>query len=432
MDFPIKFHVTSIYMGDASGSQAGAAAAHNTAMGTYALQQGKGAYNCAFGAEALGNDQFGENNVAVGAFSMMNNDHGYENTAVGYRTLFNCEIAAFNTAVGSLTLYSLTGGYENTCVGNSSGYNLADGIGNTALGNNSLYNNVSGNENTAIGSNALLYSTFGNNNTAIGSNAGVSQNFPNLHNTTAIGAGATVEVDNGVVLGTNHSFVGIRQNAPKYALHIENAYCDGNTWFNASDRNLKENFRALSNESILDKVMKLKIEKWNYIGEKGASHIGPTAQDFNKVFNLGGNDKVIASVDEAGVALAAIQELNRKTEALQQLVEQQQQVISALIQTKVESDRSTTSPSSTAKLHQNAPNPFQVNTSIMMEIPDNVQHAILYVYDLQGKQVKKYNVPGRGTTNIVIEGGHLAAGIYLYTLIADGNATETKRMLLTE
>jgi hypothetical protein len=42
-------------------------------------------------------------------------------------------------------------------------------------------------------------------------------------------------------------------------------------------------------------------------------HIGPMAQDFHAAFGLNGSDdKHISTVDEGGVALAAIQGLNQK------------------------------------------------------------------------------------------------------------------------
>lgn len=39
-------------------------------------------------------------------------------------------------------------------------------------------------------------------------------------------------------------------------------------------------------------------------------HLGPMAQDFHAAFNVGMDDKHMATVDEEGVALAAIQGLN--------------------------------------------------------------------------------------------------------------------------
>ena len=44
-------------------------------------------------------------------------------------------------------------------------------------------------------------------------------------------------------------------------------------------------------------------------------HLGPVAQDFHTAFGLNGaDDKHISTVDEGGVALAAIQGLNQKGE----------------------------------------------------------------------------------------------------------------------
>jgi hypothetical protein len=42
--------------------------------------------------------------------------------------------------------------------------------------------------------------------------------------------------------------------------------------------------------------------------------MGPVAQDFHAAFGLGSDDKGISTVDADGVALAAIQALNRKVE----------------------------------------------------------------------------------------------------------------------
>ncbi len=42
--------------------------------------------------------------------------------------------------------------------------------------------------------------------------------------------------------------------------------------------------------------------------------MGPVAEDFAATFGLGNDDKHITTVDESGVAFAAIQGLNRKVE----------------------------------------------------------------------------------------------------------------------
>jgi hypothetical protein len=91
----------------------------------------------------------------------------------------------------------------------------------------------------------------------------------------------------------------------------------GGTWTNSSDRALKENFQRVDAEALLDKLVGLPISEWNYKKEgRSARHVGPTAQDFRAVFGLGADDKSISTIDPAGIALAAIQELHRRTQML--------------------------------------------------------------------------------------------------------------------
>ena len=95
------------------------------------------------------------------------------------------------------------------------------------------------------------------------------------------------------------------------------AYCNGTTWVNGSDRNSKEAFAAINARTVLEKVSALPITEWKYkVEADDTRHVGPMAQDFHAAFGLnGGDDKHIATVDEEGVALAAIQGLNQKLEA---------------------------------------------------------------------------------------------------------------------
>jgi hypothetical protein len=83
-----------------------------------------------------------------------------------------------------------------------------------------------------------------------------------------------------------------------------------------SDRNVKTNFAAVDTAEVLAKVAALPIQTWNYKNDaEDVRHLGPVAQDFRAAFNLGADDKHIATVDADGVALAAIQGLNAKMEA---------------------------------------------------------------------------------------------------------------------
>ena len=102
------------------------------------------------------------------------------------------------------------------------------------------------------------------------------------------------------------------------------AYLSGNgtNWTNASDRDKKDNFQEIDGAELLEKIRRLPIYEWNYKSEDGGiRHIGPTGQDFYSIFGLGNDEKSISTIDPAGVALAAIQELYNRTLELKELKE---------------------------------------------------------------------------------------------------------------
>ena len=83
-------------------------------------------------------------------------------------------------------------------------------------------------------------------------------------------------------------------------------------------------------------------------------------------------------------------------------------------------------------LKQNNPNPFTENTVVEYYLPETVEKANLYIYDMNGKQIEQIPLTERGDASFTVNGGQLAAGMYLYSLIADGKVIDTKRMILTK
>ena len=78
-----------------------------------------------------------------------------------------------------------------------------------------------------------------------------------------------------------------------------------------SDMNAKENFKPVDTAKILDLVSELPITTWSYKDRDLESwHIGPMAQEFNPLFDVGEYEDYISAIDSSGVALAAIQELS--------------------------------------------------------------------------------------------------------------------------
>jgi hypothetical protein len=60
----------------------------------------------------------------------------------------------------------------------------------------------------------------------------------------------------------------------------------------------------------------LPVSSWQYKTERGVRHVGPMAQDFYAAFGVGTDDRHITSIDEDGVALAAIKALHAENAGL--------------------------------------------------------------------------------------------------------------------
>ncbi|MGI5171789.1 tail fiber domain-containing protein [Spirillospora sp. CA-253888] len=82
----------------------------------------------------------------------------------------------------------------------------------------------------------------------------------------------------------------------------------------------------VNGHDVLAKVADLPISTWRYLWEpEHVRHLGPMAQDWNAAFGLGEHDFRIEPVDASGVALVAIQALQRRITELEQQVSSLQQ-----------------------------------------------------------------------------------------------------------
>jgi hypothetical protein len=81
-------------------------------------------------------------------------------------------------------------------------------------------------------------------------------------------------------------------------------------------------------------------------------------------------------------------------------------------------------------MEQNIPNPYSDETTIKYSLPQSLNSAYMAVYDLSGKQLTTYLV-NKTETSLTLKASDLAAGIYLYSIIADGKVMGTKRMVVS-
>jgi hypothetical protein len=114
--------------------------------------------------------------------------------------------------------------------------------------------------------------------------------------------------------GTSGGYLDVRglSGAQTIVLTGTNGVVSATSFLSTCDRNVKENFAPIDTQEILDRVAGLPISEWSFKLDSATRHIGPTAQDFHAAFNIGTDDKHIATVDEEGVALAAIKGLHQE------------------------------------------------------------------------------------------------------------------------
>ncbi|MBX2909836.1 MAG: tail fiber domain-containing protein, partial [Chitinophagales bacterium] len=80
-------------------------------------------------------------------------------------------------------------------------------------------------------------------------------------------------------------------------------------------------------------------------------------------------------------------------------------------------------------LNQNTPNPFAEQTTISYFLPDNIKTAAIIFYNAEGREINRAEIATRGKGAINVYAQDLSSGVYSYTLIADGNVIDTKRMV---
>jgi hypothetical protein len=85
----------------------------------------------------------------------------------------------------------------------------------------------------------------------------------------------------------------------------------GGSWLTLSDRHAKTDVDVVDPVAVLRRLRALPLSTWRYATQDAVRHMGPMAQDFYAAFGLGEDERHINTVDADGVALAAVQGLDR-------------------------------------------------------------------------------------------------------------------------
>ena len=291
---------------------------------------------------------------------------------------------------------------------------LANGPGSVSIGLNA---NAGSNQTNgvAIGANATVTGGWSTNSVAIGFNAQAncnnnsivigSPNSPsNFGNNVRVGIANLDEYGNGPAGPTTRFHVDCRNNLPTN--FPNNSPVPAITNIPSAIR-----FQGLQTATTCTGMSELVIDGNGYIMKKLSSC--PAARTAN-------TDSLSTKTDSL---LKLIQDLQTKLSTLEKDMDK--------CCTKGISSSTSIPFNTEIKLYQNVPNPFNQTTEIKFFIPEIVRKASLVIYDLQGKELRKMEINDRNEASVKIYAKEFAAGMYIYTLIADDSEVDSKRMILT-
>ena len=220
---------------------------------------------------------------------------------------------------------------------------------------------------------------------------------------------------------------------------------------NTSDIRLKENIESVSSKegdaSFLDKIMSVDVLEYNLkdrtselfsdskdmdekvtkfvAKEKAKRHFGVSAQELQTLF-----PNLVEEGQDGYLAVNYIELVPVLIRSIQELKQELDEAKGSTTRTRGTTDVSD-AISNQNKLYQNTPNPFKEQTIIRFSLADEAKDAAICIFDLTGKTIKKLPV-SLGMESVSIGGYELGEGMFLYSLIVNGQEIDTKKMIISK
>jgi len=226
-----------------------------------------------------------------------------------------------------------------------------------------------------------------------------------------------------------------------------------NSLVQTSDLRLKKDIISYngSDEKVLNRVLDMNVIKYTYkdtvptlnasdadtegniimIDENnsGKRHIGLIAQELQDLFPElveEGQDGYLGInyVELVPVLIRAIQELKAELDVTRS------EASAPMMRAQATTDVGNVSSHGNV-LYQNKPNPFNEQTTIRFSLADDARDASICIFDMQGKMLKSLPVSS-GMESVSVNGYELGKGMFLYSLIVNGQEIDTKRMVISK
>jgi len=231
-------------------------------------------------------------------------------------------------------------------------------------------------------------------------------------------------------------------------------YLDGNTTslqlVMPSDNRLQENVMSLSNDrsesDVLERLLGMNVIKYNLVKPKyetndedstvvfpdenedsylKRNHYGLSAQELQSIYP----DLVVEGQD-GYLCVNYIELVPILIQSIQELKQELDEVRNGIGRTRAAIDYpSSVSPKNF--LYQSSQESYKENTIIRFKVAENIQSASVNIYDLRGKVLKEFPVSS-GNGSISVSGYDIGEGMFLYSLIVDGQEIDTKKMIITK
>ena len=239
-------------------------------------------------------------------------------------------------------------------------------------------------------------------------------------------------------------------------------YMAAPNYFITSDSRLSDNIQSLgdrdnSGRSTLENVLSMNVVEYNLkrkLSNEMPDDIAPEkVEEVRKSYEvLKKEDEKMASRRHFGVDAEELQKLYpdlvlegqdgylsvNYSELVPLLIRSIQVLKQELDEVKSKSNArrrtSTTGidPSATSSrniLYQNTPNPFKEQTIIRFRLAEDTKDASICIFDMTGKPLKKFPISS-GMDSVSIGGYELGEGMFLYSLIINGQEIDTKKMVI--
>jgi hypothetical protein len=215
-----------------------------------------------------------------------------------------------------------------------------------------------------------------------------------------------------------------------------------------SDATLKNSVTNIPNSLAIIKKLRPVTYNWNtpLTPDMNGLHAGFIAQEVDTVLpnlvktNPASGKKSVAYLELIPYLVKAIQQLEKQNHTQDSLITAITSSVSSCCSNSnvrltgiaggtINQQNINLSDADVIVLNQNTPNPFAEQTTITYNVPAKYKFAQMVFKTIEGKIIRTVDITTKGRGQLNVFANDLSAGLYVYSLIVDGEIVDTKKMV---